>query len=159
MIKSYILIALFIAALQGAAPVIHKHVLQRIPPRTVIIISSVFYFSCIILFSIYNWKDVSSDLKKVSREDVAWLAFTASVTGFFAHFLYYRILEKHDSHIIAALIYSSPVFTLFFLHFFWGGHITPFEALGIFCTTIGIACISLFGGNDREEFMNLSTLL
>jgi drug/metabolite transporter (DMT)-like permease len=103
------------------------------------------------LFSLYHWKEVSADLKKVSRTDYAWLAFTSIVTGFIANFLYYLILEKHESYIIAALIYSSPVFTLLLLYLFWGGAITKLGALGVFCTTMGIICISLSEPKGTNE--------
>jgi uncharacterized membrane protein len=155
MIPRYVLIALFIAFIEGFAPVIHKHVLERINPRTMVVVSSMFYTTCTILYAAYYWPEVSSDIKKISREDLGWIALTSTVTGFLANVLYYQVLAKHESHIVVALIYSSPVFTLFILYLFMNATITPFAALGVLCTTIGVICISVSKNSDKESFLIL----
>jgi drug/metabolite transporter (DMT)-like permease len=63
-------------------------------------------------------------------------------TIFMANMIYYYILKNHDSSIISALIYSSPVFTLIIAHLFLKERLDIYGVSGIFAIIIGVILIS-----------------
>jgi drug/metabolite transporter (DMT)-like permease len=51
-------------------------------------------------------------------------------------------LKKHDSYIISALIYSSPIFTLLLACLFLNEQITYYGLLGVLFIVVGVGFIS-----------------
>jgi len=149
----YIFLALFIGFLGGLSPVIHKTLLHKYNQVTIIVLSSFLYASCSLFYGIYYREVIINDLHKITTNDFLIIAFTAIITAFFANILYYNVLKKHDSHIISALIYSSPIFTLILAYLFLHEKIHFFGGLGIFLILFGVISITY---NDR--FYQLETI-
>jgi uncharacterized membrane protein len=150
----YILVALFIASLEGLAPILHKHLLGNISPTVLMVISSLAYSVFVLIFAIYHRKTLYDDIPKLSMRDLGLVAVSAGITGFVVNILYYTILQKHESYIIAALIYSSPVFTMIFLYLFMKYSLNSFSVLGVICIVLGVMCIALSeAGHKTENFI------
>lgn len=135
--------ALFVAFLWGVAPTIHKHVLRKTDPKTVMVVGSLFYIACLAVFAAYCWKDIRRDLPNLTPSNVFWIAITSIIAGFVANLIYYFILRKHDSYVISALIYCAPVFTLVLSYMFLKERATPLALLGVLLTVAGVVCLSL----------------
>lgn len=142
MIQSYILIALFVGFLWGFSSVIHKLLLNKYSPVSLLIISSVFYFSCVIIYFCNNTELVLRDLYRISHRDMFIVAMNAIVTGFLANRLYLDVLQKQDSYIITALISTSPLFTLILAYLLLKEKIKFYGVLGVFLIVIGTVCLA-----------------
>lgn len=141
--------SLIIAFLWGLSPIIHKVALNRLSPHTTLVISSTFYTICTLVFAVVFRDMIQRDIN--AGHLTPWitvaLAFTAIICGFFTNILYFFILQKNQSHIVSALIYSSPVFTLIMAFLLLRERITFNGFLGIVFITIGVIFVA-FNGED-----------
>uniref|UniRef100_A0A6C0KUA5 EamA domain-containing protein n=1 Tax=viral metagenome TaxID=1070528 RepID=A0A6C0KUA5_9ZZZZ len=106
------------------------------------LLSNLVYLFLIIILAINNSKIVSSDVNKITYKDTLILLFLSVFTIFLSSMIYYYILKNHDSSIISALIYSSPVFTLIIAHLFLNERLNIYGISGIFAIIIGVILIS-----------------
>lgn len=142
MIQIYIFIALFVGFLDGLSPVIHKSLLNKYSPVTLLILSSVVYFSCVLIYFCNNAELVLREVGRITKIDMFRLTINAIVGSFFANILYLDVLKNHDSNIISALINTSPLFTLVLAYFLLKEKITFYGLLGIFLIVTGTACLA-----------------
>jgi uncharacterized membrane protein len=138
----YILWALFISFCWGAAPVIHKEILKKIQRETIMVVSAIAYFCCMVIYAVYNRKIVSKDMSVIEPKYVFAIAVTSIFTGFVANILYYYVLKDHESSIISALIYSSPAFTLALALLFFNERISLYGLMGILFILLGVVLVS-----------------
>lgn len=146
-----LLMALSIAFLWGLSPVIHKRLLQQISHHTSLVVSSVFYSVCIVIYAWYNWDHIYKDRHIMSVKILALLAFTAIICGFLTNVLYFMVLKRYESHIVSALIYSSPVFTLVLAVLLLRERVSFYGFLGVAFITIGILFLA-FNRSGDEAF-------
>lgn len=137
-----LLIALLISFLWGLSPIIHKTVLYKISPHTALVLSSVFYTICTVGYAIYYKDEIIRDCKELNIKVALGMAFTAIVCGFVANVLYFDILKKYDSHIISALIYSAPLFTLVLAYLLLNEHITKGGLFGVLLISSGVVVLA-----------------
>lgn len=153
MIQTYILIALFVGFLWGLSPVINKSLLNKYSPISLLIISSVFYFSCAIVYFCNNSELVIRDFNKISHLDMFIVAINAIVGSFFANILYLYVLQKQDCYIISALINTSPLFTLILAYLLLKEKVRFYGILGIFLIVLGTICLA-YNNNLPTKFMS-----
>ncbi len=69
--------------------------------------------------------------------------------------MYYYILKNHESSIISALIYSSPVFTLIIAYIFLKERLDIYGISGIFFMILGVILVSNNNKFSKEmEFLS-----
>lgn len=154
-----IAIALFVSFLWGLAPIIHKHVLKSVDPKVVMVTGGLFYSICLFTFAIYYLKDIKSGFKKLQLRNALWIGFASIITAFIANLIYFYILKDHDSYVIAALIYSSPVFTLILAYYLLKEKVTMMGFVGVAFIMIGIICLALNEKSAKvEDFVNAHEL-
>lgn len=144
-----VLIALLISFLWGLSPVIHKTVLNNVTPHTAMVITSVFYTICTIVYALYFEQNIANDMKNINAKAVYFLAFTAIICGFITNVLYFSILKKYDSYIISALIYSCPVFTLLIAYLFLKEKVSFTGFLGVAFITAGVILLAFNHPGDE----------
>jgi drug/metabolite transporter (DMT)-like permease len=139
---SHTLMALLIACLTGMLPVVHKHLLQKYKPMSIMILSATIYFTATFLFSFSQIDNLKSDLKKFTLVDTFTIVFLVLFCVFFTNVLYYTILNSNKSYVVSTLIDIAPLFTLIAAVFFLNEHINAIGLLGVLLTLIGVALIS-----------------
>ena len=150
----YIVIALAISFLWGVQPVIHKHLLKKFTPITLMLVSSIVYFALLIVTSVIKNKEVATDFEKMTAKDLGILVALSVFTAFLANIMYYYILKDHESSIISALIYSSPVFTLVIAYLFLKERLDIYGFSGVLAIIIGVVLISQNNQSSRHlEFL------
>lgn len=142
MLSKYIFVALFIGFLGGLAPVIHKTLLGKYNPVTILILSCIFYTVAALIYASWNIEHIVKDIRKITKIDVITIATTAIIAGFFANILYYYVLHKHESHIIVALMDTCPFFTLVLAYFFLNEKVNLYGLFGIFFIIAGVFCLA-----------------
>jgi drug/metabolite transporter (DMT)-like permease len=87
-----------------------------------------------------------------------WLiiALTAIIGGFMANLIYFHILKKNNSAIVAALTYSSPIFVLLLSVLFLKEPIHPITVIGILTAVFGVVLIS-YGSHISHEDLEMQT--
>lgn len=152
----YIILAIFISFLWGIQPIIHKHLLNKYNSITIMLSSSIVYCSLTIILSIYKYRDVATDIQKLTSRDIGILVGLPIFTIFMANVIYYYILKNHESSIISALVYSSPAFTLIIAYLLLNERLNLYGLLGIFAIIIGVILISMNNHSSKqlEFFLN-----
>jgi len=138
----YIVLALCVSFLWGTVPVVHKYLLTKYQPITIMILSNTVYLSLLLLTLIFEHKAFTGDLKKMPTNDLLIIVSAATFGLYIAYKIYYYILKDHKSSIISALIYSSPVFTLIVAYIFLKERLSIYGYLGIFSILMGVIFIS-----------------
>jgi len=139
----YIFVALFVSLLWGIQPVLHKVLLSKYKPITILIISSFLYFYLIAIVAFVRSGDVKNDLKNMTKRDVLVILSIGLFSGFIGNMLYLYVLKDHNTSIISALIYSSPVFTLIISYLFLKERLNIYGLLGVITIIIGVLLVSL----------------
>lgn len=147
-------IALFIAFLWGLSPVIHKNVLGTLSHHTTLVVSSAFYTVCTVVYAWYNWNHIAKDWRVLNAKLVGYIAFAAIVCGFLTNILYFMVLKRYESHIVSALIYSSPVFTLILAVLLLRERVSFYGFLGVAFITIGVLFLAFNRAGD-EAFIDV----
>lgn len=150
-IPSYIYVALFVAFLWGIHPILNKILLGKFGVPTVLVLSHFVYFLAVLIFIYLNYSEIAKDIKKVNSQDILILISVSLGAGFFANLLYYYVLKSHESSLVSALVFSSPIFTLIVAHFFMKEELTSFGVLGILLIALGVICIAYNDGNYKLE--------
>jgi len=142
MLMSYIFLALFISFLWGLQPVVHKQLLQKLDLITILLISTFVNFSLVVIVALVQKQKILSDLKKITFSDVSIIAAVSAFTVFLSNIIYLYVLKSHESSIISALIYSSPVFTLLISYFYLRERLHVYGFLGVCSIILGVILIA-----------------
>ena len=138
----YILLALIVSFLWGTVPVVHKYLLTKYQPITIMIMSNVVYLSLLLITVVFERKAFLTDIDKMSLND-SLIIVIASIFGLYIGYkLYYYVLKDNKTSIISALIYSSPVFTLIVAYIFLKERLSMYGYLGILSILLGVILIS-----------------
>ena len=147
-----IVIALFVSFLWGVSPIIHKKLLGKYTMMILLLGTALVNLLCVTSYSLYNHKLILSDLSKMNTQDALIIAGSAMTTVFLANVLYYNVLNKHDSYVITALIYSSPFFTLFLAYFYLKEKVNYYGGIGVVFIIIGTFLIAINDYKFEEAF-------
>ena len=85
--------------------------------------------------------------KKINSQDILILISVSLGAGFLANLLFYYVLKSHESSLVSALVFSSPIFTLIVAYFFMKEELNGFGILGIVLIVLGVVCIAYNDGN------------
>jgi drug/metabolite transporter (DMT)-like permease len=144
--------SLFVAFLWGLATSFQKFVLQGMNPVTYFVAGHIFYTSCVVILAASKWHNLSRDIRNISLKTWGIIFFTVVVGGFCANLLYMYILKKHNSAIVAALTYSSPIFVLFISMYFLKEPIHFVSIIGILLAVFGVVLISYGSTIPHDNF-------
>jgi uncharacterized membrane protein len=140
--QHYILLALISGFMWGMAPVIHKVQLVKYQPITIMLLNSFTYAISMMLIVFFNYKMFMKDVNKIKYEDILIIILSSIGILVIGNLIYYYVLREHDSSLVSALIYSSPVFTLILAYIFLKERLSMYGYLGIFSILLGIIFIS-----------------
>jgi drug/metabolite transporter (DMT)-like permease len=131
--------------------VLNKILLGKFSVPTVLVLSHFVYFLAVLVFIYINYIEISKDIKKINSQDILILIVVSLGAGFFANLLYYYVLKSHESSLVSALVFSSPIFTLIVAYFFMKEELNTFGILGILLIVLGVICIAYNYGNYKLE--------
>jgi transporter family protein len=152
--SSSLFISLLIAFLWGLSPIIHKSLLNKFNPLSLMLFFSVGYFLCLLLLLPFHYKTIKGDVLNLTTNDIKLLLISATITGFLANFLFYYVLKSNNSSIVAALGSTSPLFTLLIAYFLMTEKVNSYGILGIIFIVVGVICISVNDKKVNEFFIN-----
>jgi drug/metabolite transporter (DMT)-like permease len=138
----YILLALLISFLWGIQPIIFKHLLSNISPITLMILNGSINLLCLGLLYLYYSNEINKDIKKLIIKDYILIIFSVITTVFLTNLIFYSILQKNETSIITALVYSAPFFTLIIAYLILKERINNYGILGILLIILGVIFIA-----------------
>lgn len=136
--------SLFISFIWGITPIVHKYIFSSVTmsPHTLIVSGALFYSVCAMIYFSYYKDEVLKPLANLNSKTYMLMIFTA-VLSFYANYLYFNVISKHASHLVSALIFSSPFFTLIFAYFFLKEDISLTSALGVTLIVFGVILLAI----------------
>lgn len=146
MMNNMIMAAMLVSFLWGLSPIAYKHVLEYIDPMTLIAIQGTLYGIAFILFVIFFRKDLKHKLNTVTKKVMTIMFFAVIFTMIIPMVIFFYLLQKHESYIITALTYSSPIFTLILAYLLLNENITPVGVFGVFLVVLGVVFVSIGRG-------------
>lgn len=135
--------SLFVSFLWAVQPVLHKFLLNKLAPQTVMITSNIIYSICISLYAYYYRDVLTSDYNKLTSKEFHLIIFSSLVCSFLSTILYFNLMKKYKSNIVTALTYTSPIFTIVLAYYLLNEQINYQSIVGIICIFIGICIVSL----------------
>lgn len=147
--------SLIVAVQFGLMPIFHKQLLHVLKPNTILVVSWVLYSLACLIFAIINKDNIARDAQKnLKWKHVGILAITAVVCNFFGHYIYYNVLKNNDSHIVTALIFSSPIVTLLIAYFYLKEKISFVGFTGVCLIVLGVICIAFNQANRYRGYLD-----
>jgi chloramphenicol-sensitive protein RarD len=140
--QNYILLALISGLMWGIAPVIHKVLLVKYQPITIMLFNSFTYAISMTMIVFFNYNVFMKDMQHIKYEDIFIMILSSIGILIIGNLIYYYVLREHESSLVSALIYSSPVFTLILAYIFLKERLSMYGYLGIFSILLGIIFIS-----------------
>jgi uncharacterized membrane protein len=130
--------ALSVALLWGLTPLLHKVVPNDgIRPQTIMVVGSVVYVVGVLSYAWYSRTIITEDLSwRMTSKDLALIVVAAFFTGLVANIIYLTVLSKEQSHVVSALIYCSPLFTLLLARSVLNERVSSKASLGV-CFIVG----------------------
>ena len=123
--------------------VIGKKLLSKYDPEN--LTANVFILGTIFLIPFALWEGIQSpmDLSLTAISSIVYLSVLCSVFGYI---VWYYVLEKRESSIVAAYVYLIPLFTAIMAYYILHEEITILTAIGGALTITGIL-FAEYGGN------------
>ena len=137
-----ILIALLVSAFWGVAPVIHKVLLHKFDPASMMVFSAPFYVFALAIYTCFYTNTLAKQWSSATVTDLLAIGFTSILTAFIANILYFTVLAKNKSFVISALVYTSPIFTLVLAWLFLKENINLYGISGVLLVFIGVLLIA-----------------
>ena len=141
-------LGLFVALLWAIPPIAHKFLLKTIDVNLIMIIGGFSYFACLLVYTMYHYNDVKINFPKLSWTEIFLISVTSIIMAFLANLIYLYMLKKHESYIVCAITYSSPIFVLMFALLFFKQKINFYGYIGVILTVVGLIILSF---NDKHK--------
>lgn len=143
--------SLFVSLLYGISPIIYKYIFlihqYEIDTMTLLLISSSVFFVCTLLCCIVHRDRVNGDLTILykNKKTLFILVLSSVFSVFIANLLYFTVLKKSTSktYIVAALVFTSPLFTLLLSYMFLKEDITIMAFLSVGLIVVGALTLTL----------------
>jgi drug/metabolite transporter (DMT)-like permease len=136
----------------GITPLLHKHILGHISPEGIIFTSTFFYFLLVIIFYFGGFREhINDDISIMNKKPYLYglVALYGIIFLFICEYLYFRILRKHNTSVVTAIVASYPLFTLLFTYLFFQEKIEYAQIIGTIFVVIGIVILALSGETVR----------
>lgn len=144
-----------VALLWGVQPVIYKYVLRDVDPKVILVLSACTYAVCTLALVAATWAPFKRELGRLTAGTAGLIVATSVFTAFLANLLYLYVLSGHDSYVVSALVYSSPVFTVLLAFLFLHERVTALGLGGVALIVSGMLCLAWADKNTEGFFFSL----
>jgi len=134
--------SLIVSLFWGISPVFYKMIMTKVDTKLTFIINNLFFTLGVVVYSIYHWGQIKSDVKSISLRDTLAIGAIAIILSFIPNVIYYHLMNEHDSYIVSALVNSAPVFTVGLSYILLKENITKYGMLGVVLIIIGVCFLS-----------------
>jgi len=140
------LLPLITSAMWGVSAVLDKMAMVDMPMYLVFLIGALLYTIAAVIIFFVNYKDLRMQIKlnKISNKSYMY-AILAGITGFIIAnlFFYYSIKNIHNTHTVATIAYTAPIFTFIFALLLLNHKFSMYSLIGVIITVIGVVIVSL----------------
>ena len=139
-----IYVSLMIAVMWALPPIVDKRILMTcdVEPMSFLIIKGgVHIITTAALILVYN-NQLVKDFRKLNVQQLALIATTSIIAGLIANLYYLDVIQKHDSYVMTAIMYSSPLFVFLFALVYLHERVTVYSIAGILLIVIGVMSLA-----------------
>lgn len=129
-------LCIFIAFLWGLHPIFHKFLQKKLDVIIIFIMVWLTTSLFMIFFIIYHNKHIYHNITTITRYEIVIFCIIGIITVI-ANYLYFKTIKEVDSYIVAALTYSSPLFTVIIAYFLLKEDVTFSSLVGIMFIIFG----------------------
>lgn len=134
-------LSILVSFLWGVTPIMQKRILNRVSKETMLLVGGISSTIALIVLCIINMDNLKRDFKTIDALLIFEIVVAITVAVFFANIIFYKLLEKHDSYLVTALTYTSPVFTVVLAWLILKEQISWINGLGIGLMIIGVLLV------------------
>ena len=135
-------LALLVSFFWGLHPLVQRSLVLALDSEVVIVLGGLFYFAAVIVFALFNWKQLMRNSKKITTTHLLTICALSIITIFVANLIYIYILKKYEGYVISALVYSSPAFSLLLAYLFLRQAVNLYGAIGVLLIVAGVICLA-----------------
>lgn len=137
-------LAIGVAIMWGLGALMEHNIVKKYSSNLFFIITGLCYFFVAFCLYIYNHKHIGDSLNKLNLQDLLFILFTALIALVLSNLLFLFTLKNTDApHIITAICFTAPVFSLIGAVLILKYKISYAEILGIILSIIGILILSV----------------
>lgn len=133
-----------VSLLWGVAPILHKQLYALgLRPKSLMAFGGFAYLTILSVWAFCNWKDIRPDVKRLADWRVlALVGASAGLTALLSSLIYYHLINEHAAHLVTAITYSAPVFTLFLSWWLLKERVSPLGIAGVVLIVAGVILIA-----------------
>ena len=132
-----------VAFFWACAALIQKYVLKTVKSNTILFISSVATILFAGLYCLYHKESIIDDFSNLNITLILWICVATFFSVIIANILYLELLKEHNSSIVTALTYSSPVLVLLISMILFKEKITLYSGIGVILVVCGTILVGI----------------
>jgi uncharacterized membrane protein len=143
MIQGYFY-AVLTAVMWGVAAIMEKKSLNLISPVLLFIVAGIVFGAGSLLTLCFYWTEVVKSIKGLTVYNKCYIVATVLMALVVSNYFYFKAIQSNNqTHIIAALTFSAPLFTLMLTSYFLHQRVTQTNIIGILMIVGGSMILTL----------------
>ena len=138
--------SLLVAFFWACITIIDKYVLHILQTHTIVFIGTLATFVFAGLYCLYHKNSIIDDFENVNYTLIFWISVTTFLSVVTANVLYLELLKNHNTAIVSAITYSSPVLVLLMSMILFKEKLNLYSGIGILLVITG----TIFVGISNE---------
>lgn len=136
-----ITLSLLVAFMWSLLPLIQKTLLKSISVEVLMVLGGVAYAVLLVAFFAIHRKKVAREWHTVNLR-VVGLVMAIGALAFVPNIIFLHLLSKHESYIVTALTFVSPVFTAALAYLFLKENVTWASLAGVVLIVAGVMLLA-----------------
>ena len=134
--------AIIISILYGISAIPAAIIIKDIPQPVLMLLTSSTYFCTVFAFYIHS-KHLVTDVK-LNSQLIGLIMFLAIICTWLPNYIYYHIINEHNTTLVSAISSIYPMWTLLFSYFFLSSQtkITKEMVIGLAMIIVGVFLVS-----------------
>lgn len=144
MIVAYTL-SFLVAAMYGLSTVIEKYVLKTFSPHYLYILSGLIFGIASLIYLCFHYDDFVHNIMIPEKKKHCLVVIGILLAMVIPMYIWYNVLHTNSSktHVISAISFSAPMFTLLFVALFLDENITRGNIIGVMLVVAGTVMLML----------------
>jgi len=141
MYLSLLITTLSVSFLWSISPILYKILLNDIHLSTILILIQVVLLIISCIYGLYHWEHIVTDVNKLNIKNISWIVI-AGASLCLGQLLYLYALKHYKAYIVAALCYTSPIFTMLLAYLVLNETISLQCVIGVITIVIGVILLT-----------------
>jgi len=135
--------SLLVAFFWACAALIQKYVLKTVKSNTILFIGSVATILFTGIYCLYHKDSIIDDFSNLNMTLILWICVATFFSVIIANILYLELLKEHNTAIVTALAYSSPILVLLISMILFKEKLTLYSGIGVLFVVAGTILVAI----------------